>query len=425
MDQIGGGRRGAVSSDEVLGIWRDFLTETEEHLEIADTLLSRGGAAFSRDDLATLFRAFHSLKGLSQAMDLSNMQAVAHHAEDLLGVVRDGRASLDEPKTTMLLEVVDRLRRMREWAETYRADAAPDADLVGRLAQLVQASEPAEMAMAVAGDTAAPLTEDEDMLAIYCELLAERVPVFVEAVATGDGAATAEGAEELVYGAEVIGLEQLANDLRAIAGLARTLDDDASRSTLLLALTKLREQLSLLEELSGAPAGAEALATALEAHARHDAAMRVAVLRAELNGADHADQARLNSLVGIAAAARSALDAGGMPQAAAALLLLEDQILESGAGRDRVDAGACFARPGRGGNRPRTGCRYRPVRGNGVARRLAGANTWRHPAHARRPSAGDASHATSRGTHGWSACQSRPAHRGGMARLRSPARHRE
>ena len=321
-----------MSSDEVLGIWRDFLTETEEHLEIADTLLSRGGAAFSRDDLATLFRAFHSLKGLSQAMDLVNMQAVAHHAEDLLGVVRDGRASLDEPKTTMLLEVVDRLRRMREWAETYRADAAPDADLVGRLAQLVQASEPAEMAMAAAGDTAAPLTEDEDMLAIYCELLAERVPAFVEAVATGDGSATAEGAEELVYGAEVIGLEQLANDLRAIAGLARTLDDDAAKSTLLLALTKLREQLSLLEELSGAPAGAEALATALEAYARHDAAMRVAVLRSELDGADHADQARLNALVGIAAAARSALDAGGMPQAAAALLLLEDQISRAAQG---------------------------------------------------------------------------------------------
>ena len=127
-----------MSSDDVLGIWRDFLTETEEHLEIADTLLSRGGAAFSRDDLATLFRAFHSLKGLSQAMDLANMQAVAHHAEDLLGVVHDGRASLDEPKNTMLLEVVDRLRKMREWAETHRTDAAPDLELVGRLAELVR-----------------------------------------------------------------------------------------------------------------------------------------------------------------------------------------------------------------------------------------------------------------------------------------------
>src|SRR5580692_6438810 len=100
-------------TDEIDSIWRDFLTETEEHLEIADSLLSRTGATFSRDDIATLFRAVHSLKGLSQAMDLMNMQTVAHHAEDLLSVVRDGRAMLDEPKIVLLLDLVDQLRGMR------------------------------------------------------------------------------------------------------------------------------------------------------------------------------------------------------------------------------------------------------------------------------------------------------------------------
>jgi two-component system, chemotaxis family, sensor kinase CheA len=315
-------------ADEADAIWRAFLTETEEHLEIADALLSRGNASFAGDDIGTLFRAFHSLKGLSQAMDLANMQVIAHHAEDLLSLIRDDRVSLDEQRTSMLLEVVDRLRGMREWAEVHRADPSPSPDLVERLAQMVvRDSETAAMTMSAAVEpSAAPaLTEDEEMLGIYCELLAERVPTFVDALVSGDGAATAGDADELVHGADVIGLDQLAGDLRNVANHARALEDEAARPALLLALANLCQQLSLLEELSGVPAGAAALGKALEAHAKQDAAARVTALRQALDGAG-VDQTRLGALIGIAAAARSALDAGGMPLAAANVLLLEEQI---------------------------------------------------------------------------------------------------
>lgn len=323
-------------ADEIDVIWRDFFAETEEHLEIADGLLSRGSTIFSRDDIGTLFRAVHSLKGLSQAMDLMHMQAVAHHAEDLLSVVRDGRASLDEPMTQMLLEVIDRLRKMREWTEAHRTDASPEPELVERLSQRVRQLSDTDLAAisGAAADPAAPtpLTEDEDMLAVYCELLAERVPNFVTAVATGDGNAAADDADELVYGAEVIGLDQLAGDLRAIAGHARALDDETSGAALVLALARLREQLALLEELSGQPAGSEALASALEGHAKHDAARRVAALREVLDRAEGADQAQLGAIVGVADAARSALEAGGLPQAAATVLLVEEQISRAAQG---------------------------------------------------------------------------------------------
>jgi two-component system chemotaxis sensor kinase CheA len=314
-------------TDEIDAIWRDFLTETEEHLEIADSLLSRGGGTFSRDDIATLFRAVHSLKGLSQAMDLANMQAVAHNAEDLLSVVRDGRVALDEPKTALLLDVVDQLRGMREWVETHRADAPAEPDLVTRIARLTQQlSETEAMTRVTETAEAAPLTEDGDMLAIYCELLAERVPTFIDTIATGDGVATAEGADELVHGAELIGLDQLASDLHEIAEHARGLDGEGAKPALLLALTRLRQQLALLEEFSGAPAGAEALAEALETHAKHDAIARVVALRTALGTADRADRTQLSALIGVAAAARLALEAGGMPLSAATVLLVEEQI---------------------------------------------------------------------------------------------------
>jgi two-component system chemotaxis sensor kinase CheA len=320
-------------TDEIDAIWRDFLTETEEHLEIADALLSRGGGVFSRDDIGTLFRAVHSLKGLSQAMDLVNMQTVAHNAEDLLSVVRDGRTSLDEPKTALLLDVVDQLRGMREWVETHRADPPPEHDLVARISGLTQQFSETAAVTTVAGTAeATPLTEDSEMLGIYCELLAERVPSFVDAIATEDGVATAEAADELVHGAALIGLDQLAGDLREIADHARSLDDAGAKPALLLALTRLRQQLVLLEEFSGAPAGAAALAEALEAHAKHDAIARVVALRTSLASADRADRTQLSALIRLAAAARLALEAGGMPLAAATVLLVEEQISRAAQG---------------------------------------------------------------------------------------------
>ena len=277
-----------IEAGEIEAGWRAFLAETEEHLEAADRLLSRTGhggadAVFSRDDIASLFRAFHSLKGLSLAMDLPNMQAVAHHAEDLLGIVREGRATLGGATAAMLLEVVDCLRRMREWAAAHRVDAGPEPHLVIRLEQMVRASAGAVPPPADAPAGVAALSDDEDMLALYCELLSDQVPRFAEALVTGDGADAATGAEELIVGAEVIGLDQVASVLRDIAGHARTLAEPAGRSAMVLALAGLGQQLQLLEEITGTPAGAVALAEMLAAHARVEVSGRVASLWAALD----------------------------------------------------------------------------------------------------------------------------------------------
>jgi two-component system chemotaxis sensor kinase CheA len=315
--------------DEIEAGWRAFLGETEEHLEAADRLLSRTGrdgtdALFSREDIASLFRAFHSLKGLSLAMDLTNMQDVAHHAEDLLGIVREGRATLGGATAAMLLEVVDCLRGMREWAGAHRTDAGPEPHLVIRLEQMVRQASGVAPPVPEAADSVAALSDDEDMLALYCELLSDQVPLFAEALATGDGAEAATGAEELIVGAEVIGLDQVASVLRDIAGHARTVAEPAGRSAMVLALADLLQQLQLLEEITGTPAGAAVLAQMLAAHARGDVSGRVASLRTALD-ASTGPNTDLNAVVALAAAARIACDAGGMPNTAGILLLVEEQ----------------------------------------------------------------------------------------------------
>lgn len=55
-------------------LWHEFANETEEHLNLVESILARGGSASSSaDDIAQLFRSFHSIKGLARAMDLRGM----------------------------------------------------------------------------------------------------------------------------------------------------------------------------------------------------------------------------------------------------------------------------------------------------------------------------------------------------------------
>ena len=96
-------------------LWNEFAVETDEHLQAVEPILVQNdpqqvGAA----DIAQLFRSFHSIKGLARAMDVPGMEGVAHHAENLLGLVRDGRTALTPNLAELLLQPVDALKRMRD-----------------------------------------------------------------------------------------------------------------------------------------------------------------------------------------------------------------------------------------------------------------------------------------------------------------------
>ena len=80
-----------MSDDFLETIWAQYAVETEEHIESIESLLVKADAGeLSADEVSGLFRAFHSLKGLSRVMELGALEAIAHRCEDLLGLVRDG-----------------------------------------------------------------------------------------------------------------------------------------------------------------------------------------------------------------------------------------------------------------------------------------------------------------------------------------------
>jgi two-component system chemotaxis response regulator CheB len=96
--------------DELLS---EFLSESHENLSQLDLdLVELEKDPTSAERLASVFRTFHTMKGVAGFLNFSKLEALAHAAEDLLSRLRDGELVLDAPITSSLLAAVDAVRRM-------------------------------------------------------------------------------------------------------------------------------------------------------------------------------------------------------------------------------------------------------------------------------------------------------------------------
>jgi chemotaxis protein histidine kinase CheA len=57
-------------------------------------------------------------------MDVPGMESLAHHAENLLGLVRDGRIALDPCIAELLLQAVNKYKRIVQMGAQRRSSAA-------------------------------------------------------------------------------------------------------------------------------------------------------------------------------------------------------------------------------------------------------------------------------------------------------------
>lgn len=146
-----------MSDDFLETIWAQYAVETEEHIESIESLLVKADAeALNAEEISGLFRAFHSLKGLSRVMELTALESIAHRAEDLLGVVRDGQAALDKPTVDLLLRSLDAIKLLRDRAVSERSDGDKPAEL---LKELEAAYRAVSAGGSVAAAAPAPATE--------------------------------------------------------------------------------------------------------------------------------------------------------------------------------------------------------------------------------------------------------------------------
>jgi two-component system chemotaxis sensor kinase CheA len=130
---------------------REFLTETNESLDVVDVELVR----FEQDPnnagiLGNIFRLVHTIKGTCGFLGLPRLEALAHAAETLMGKYRDG-APVTGEGVTLILFTIDRLKEIL--GDLEGAGAEPDGDDGDLISQL-------EAMSAAAGAAPAPKVEE-------------------------------------------------------------------------------------------------------------------------------------------------------------------------------------------------------------------------------------------------------------------------
>lgn len=92
-----------------------FIGETRDHLEELEygILQIENRSPIDDDErVHGMFRAAHSIKAGANLLDLSSIETLSHHMENLLQGVRGNRQPVDSGVVTVFLEAVDILREM-------------------------------------------------------------------------------------------------------------------------------------------------------------------------------------------------------------------------------------------------------------------------------------------------------------------------
>jgi two-component system chemotaxis sensor kinase CheA len=117
---------------EDVALVRDFAIEGRSHMDAAEArLLALEEEPDNADHINGLFRAFHTIKGVAGFLDLRQIGALSHAAENLLDRARKGIAPLGEAGVDLVLACVDVMRKLIDGAEAAAGSDQPAAPLAG------------------------------------------------------------------------------------------------------------------------------------------------------------------------------------------------------------------------------------------------------------------------------------------------------
>ena len=138
-------------------IIKEFLVESGEGLDLLDRdLVALERDPSSRELLAEVFRAVHTVKGTSGALGFPKLERVAHVGENLLSRMRDGKLLLNPTITSGLLAMVDAIRQLLANIERDGTEGDGDyAAVVQKLESLLE-SAPAPETKPVAAPSVVP-----------------------------------------------------------------------------------------------------------------------------------------------------------------------------------------------------------------------------------------------------------------------------
>jgi chemotaxis protein histidine kinase CheA/ActR/RegA family two-component response regulator len=227
-----------------------FRAEVEERLaSLSSGLLSLESHPRARDQVTSLFRDAHTVKGSAKMLGLDHVVAVAHVMEDLLGDLRDGRLKVRRDIVDLLLTSCDGISRGMPGA-TVPIDEADLDPLVEALNAARRGADPVlvpvlpvpEVVDDADDDEPAPVARDaSDSVRIAANKVYDLIDVVGEA---------ALGARRVEQVANSL-LDLLADHARWTKSLRLAAGDDALPEQVSLALHRL---LSIGDQAQGASA---------------------------------------------------------------------------------------------------------------------------------------------------------------------------
>ena len=124
------------------GLVNDFILETRDHLtSIENDLLTLDREPSQPEALHSIFRSFHTVKGLAGFLEFDSIRALAHEVETILDLARNQQLAITPAVIDVVLESADYLKQEMNRLEAglsgaQPGEAAPVSGLVARVQSL-------------------------------------------------------------------------------------------------------------------------------------------------------------------------------------------------------------------------------------------------------------------------------------------------
>jgi len=118
-----------VDIEGMRDVLEEFYQEAEEHLgQIEAALLDLESDLTATEPIRSMFRSFHTIKGVAGFLDLTPMRCLAHEIETLLDLIRSDKMHFTDATINLVLESRDRLQLLVEQVSVCLSDnTQPDS----------------------------------------------------------------------------------------------------------------------------------------------------------------------------------------------------------------------------------------------------------------------------------------------------------
>ena len=127
--------------DDQIEIIQEFATESRDMIEQLEPAIIELGQNSDSETMNAIFRLFHSMKGSAGFLEFDHMTRVAHAAENLLDLIRNGEIDLVPNHVTLLCDACDFAKEALDIVENdYNDDAmvTPADDISEKLHQAIE-----------------------------------------------------------------------------------------------------------------------------------------------------------------------------------------------------------------------------------------------------------------------------------------------